>query len=45
MIDLTHEVSGDQTMLILLAAPAAREYYPKVKMDRFEHCFIRPRIK
>jgi GNAT superfamily N-acetyltransferase len=45
LIDLTHEVSGEQTMLILLAAPAAREYYPKVNMDRFEHCFIRPRIK
>jgi ribosomal protein S18 acetylase RimI-like enzyme len=45
LIDLTHEASGDQTMLILLAAPAAREYYPKVNMDRFEHCFIRPRIK
>jgi hypothetical protein len=43
LIDLTHEVSGEQTMLILLAAPAAREYYPKVNMERFEHCFIRHR--
>ncbi|HEY0744124.1 MAG TPA: GNAT family N-acetyltransferase [Chryseosolibacter sp.] len=43
LIDITHEVSGEQTMLILLAAPAAREYYPKVKMERFEHCFIRHR--
>lgn len=43
LIDLTHEVSGDQTMLILLAAPAAREYYPKVNMERFEHCFVRHR--
>lgn len=43
LIDLTHEVSGDQTMLLLLAAPAAREYYPKVNMERFEHCFVRHR--
>lgn len=43
LIDITHEVSGEQTMLILLAAPAAREYYPKVNMERFEHCFIRHR--
>jgi predicted N-acetyltransferase YhbS len=26
--------------LILLAAPAAREYYPKIGMTRFEHCFV-----
>lgn len=43
LIDLTHEVSGEQTMLLLLAAPAAREYYPKVNMERFEHCFVRHR--
>lgn len=43
LIDLTHEVSGDKTMLILLAAPAAREYYPKVNMERHEHCFVRHR--
>lgn len=43
LIDLTHEVSGEQTMLLLLAAPAARDYYPKVNMERFEHCFVRHR--
>jgi predicted N-acetyltransferase YhbS len=26
--------------LILLAAPAAREYYPKIGMPQFEFCFI-----
>jgi GNAT superfamily N-acetyltransferase len=40
LIDVTHEVSGDQTMLILLAAPAAVNYYPKIEMKKFEHCFI-----
>jgi hypothetical protein len=43
LIDLTHEASGDQTMLILLAAPAASQYYSKVNMEQFEHCFIRHR--
>ena len=43
LIDLTHEASGDQTTLILLAAPAARQYYPKVNMEQFEHCFLRHR--
>lgn len=43
LIDMTHEVAGEQTTLILLAAPAAREYYPKVNMERFEHCFVRHR--
>ena len=45
LIDITHETSGPQTMLILLAAPAAREYYPKVNMERFEHCFVRHRLQ
>jgi predicted N-acetyltransferase YhbS len=36
----THEVAGKQTALILLAAPAAEKYYPKIDMDKFEHCFI-----
>lgn len=26
--------------LILLAAPAAREYYPKTGMTQFEYCFV-----
>jgi GNAT superfamily N-acetyltransferase len=26
--------------LILLAAPAAREYYPKIGMPQFEFCFV-----
>jgi ribosomal protein S18 acetylase RimI-like enzyme len=29
-----------QGKLILLAAPAAREYYPKIGMTKFEHCFV-----
>ena len=40
LIDVTHEVAGDETMLLLLAAPAAVNYYPKIGMKKFEHCFI-----
>lgn len=39
LVYLTHEASGPQTMLMLLAAPAATTYYPKIGMERFEHCF------
>lgn len=40
LIRLTHEVSGPDTMLMLLAAPKAVNYYPKTGMEKFEHCFI-----
>jgi predicted N-acetyltransferase YhbS len=29
-----------EAKLILLAAPAAREYYPKTGMTQFEYCFV-----
>lgn len=40
LIDETHMVSGLSTMLILLAAPAATEYYPKIGMEKFPDCFV-----
>ena len=40
LIDETHKVSGEQTMLILLAAPAATQYYPKIQMEQFPDCFV-----
>jgi len=40
LVRLTHETSGMQTMLILLAAPKATNYYPKIGMTQFPHCFI-----
>ena len=40
LIEETHRVSGDDTQLILLAAPDAINYYPKIGMEHFEHCFI-----
>ena len=39
LIRLTHKVAGD-TSLVLLAAPKAAEYYPKIGMDRFTDCFL-----
>jgi GNAT superfamily N-acetyltransferase len=40
LVSLTHEAAGVETSLILLAAPAATDYYVKIGMDRFAHCFI-----
>jgi predicted N-acetyltransferase YhbS len=40
LVRLTHEVSGPDTGLILLAAPAAVNYYPKIGMEQFDHCFL-----
>ncbi len=40
LIEETHKVSGENTSLILLAAPAAAEYYPKIGMERFMDCFM-----
>lgn len=43
LIDETHKIAGEQTTLILLAAPAAANYYPKINMERFTDCFLIPR--
>lgn len=40
LVKLTHEASGPQTQLILLAAPKATSYYPKIGMKQFLHCFV-----
>lgn len=45
LITLTHDTAGQETMLILLAAPKATKYYPKIGMKRFEHCFVIDRKK
>lgn len=43
LIRRTHESAGLKTTLILLSAPAAREYYPHIGMQRHESCWIIPR--
>jgi predicted GNAT superfamily acetyltransferase len=40
LVYLTHEAAGHQTSLTLLAAPAATTYYPKIGMEKFDHCFV-----
>jgi predicted N-acetyltransferase YhbS len=43
LIRRTHEAAGLGTTLILLAAPAAREYYPHIGMQLHDSCWIVPR--
>ncbi len=40
LIRLTREKIGDQTMLLLLSAPTAMEYYPKIGFKKAENAFI-----
>ena len=45
LIQLTKERIGEQSMLLLLAAPTAMEYYPKVGFEKCENSFIIKRKK
>lgn len=40
LIARTHAEAGRQTLLVLLAAPAARTYYPHIGMSPHESCWI-----
>jgi predicted N-acetyltransferase YhbS len=40
LVHRAREAVGPQVTLILLSAPAAVEYYPKIGMERFSDCFI-----
>lgn len=40
LIKLTEKEIGKQTALILLSAPLAMEYYPKIGFDKVENGFI-----
>ncbi|HAX71528.1 MAG TPA: GNAT family N-acetyltransferase [Anaerolineales bacterium] len=39
LITLTRIVAGDEASLILLSAPTAMEYYPKVGFEKLENAF------
>lgn len=43
LIRRTHEAAGLHTSLILLSAPAARDYYPHIGMTRHDSCWTLPR--
>lgn len=45
LVDLTKEAMGEETTLILLSAPTAMEYYPKIGMNVISNGFIIPRAK
>ena len=40
LIRRTHEAAGQQTQLILLAAPKARDYYPRIGMSGHDSCWM-----
>jgi GNAT superfamily N-acetyltransferase len=42
LIRRTHSAAGFHTVLILLAAPAARSYYPHIGMVAHDSCWIIP---
>ena len=45
LIRKTHVAAGLNTILILLAAPAAREYYPHIGMQKHDSCWtVRPEV-
>ena|SRR5690554_4884845 len=39
LIEETHNTAGREVRLILLAAPAAVDYYPKVGLQKFPNCY------
>jgi GNAT superfamily N-acetyltransferase len=43
LVRRTHEIAGLHTTLILLAAPAARSYYPHIGMQPHDSAWIIPR--
>ena len=45
LVRLTKETIGDESMLLLLAAPSAMEYYPKLGMDKLDNAFLIKRSK
>jgi len=40
LVRLTKEALGPRCMLLLLAAPTAMEYYPKIGMDKLDNAFM-----
>lgn len=40
LIRRTHEAAGQHTLLLLLAAPGARTYYPHIGMKPHDSCWI-----
>jgi len=45
IIELTKEAVGERSMLLLLSAPGAMEYYPKIGFEQVNNGFIIKRAK
>jgi ribosomal protein S18 acetylase RimI-like enzyme len=43
LLQRTHDAAGRHTSLVLLAAPEARDYYPRIGMTRHDSCWLVPR--
>jgi N-acetylglutamate synthase-like GNAT family acetyltransferase len=39
LVELTREAIGDQTMLLLIAAPEAMDYYPKIGFEKLDRAW------
>jgi ribosomal protein S18 acetylase RimI-like enzyme len=44
LIRRSHDAAGRHTTLILLSAPAARDYYPHIGMRQHDSCWVFDRI-
>jgi GNAT superfamily N-acetyltransferase len=40
LLYMTKEIIGDQCMLLLLSAPAAMDYYPKIGLEKIDTAFL-----
>jgi GNAT superfamily N-acetyltransferase len=40
LVALTKQQIGDECILLLLSAPAAMDYYPKIGMDKMDNAFM-----
>ncbi|HLH12332.1 MAG TPA: GNAT family N-acetyltransferase [Methylovirgula sp.] len=45
LIEETRRLAGDGATLVLVAAPAAESYYPKIGMKHLANCWAIPRLK
>jgi predicted N-acetyltransferase YhbS len=40
LIEETHRAAGKETMIILIAAPGARSYYPHIGLEPHDSCWV-----
>lgn len=45
LVRRVHDAIGEETMLLLLAAPEAMEYYPKIGFEKVENAWIINRMR